>query len=119
MPTIHNLDCLVASFVSITTSKAIMLHFEGVYNHWTGLLDYWTPQTAKHNPFSAEQKLNVLILSVMVSFLEFPEVKAHIHIISRMSIHNKLLPYAGIHVRGMLLLLSMLQQSLLSTKARD
>jgi len=30
---------LLITFVSITTSKAITLHFEGVYNHWTGLLD--------------------------------------------------------------------------------
>jgi len=69
---------------------------EGGYNHWTGLLDWttglldWTTgltQTAKYNLFSAEQKLNVLISSVTSltllptgSFLEFPEVKGHVHI---------------------------------------
>ena len=30
---------LLITFVSITTSKAITLHFVGGYNHWTGLLD--------------------------------------------------------------------------------
>ena len=64
--------------------------------YWTGLLDWttglldWTTgltQTAKYNSFSAEQKLNVLISSVTSltllptgSFLEFPEVKGHVHI---------------------------------------
>ena len=74
----------------------------GGYNHWTGLLDwttgldYWTrlldwttglTQTAKYNSFSAEQKLNFLISSgtsltllPTASFLEFLEVKGHMHI---------------------------------------
>jgi len=58
-------------------------------DYWTGLLDWTTglTQTAKYNSFSAEQKLNVLISSVTSltllptgSFLEFPEVKGHVHI---------------------------------------
>jgi len=65
----------------------------GGYNHWTGLLDwttgldYWTHPTAKYNSFSTEQKLNFLISSVTsltllptASFLEFLEVKGHVHI---------------------------------------
>jgi len=48
-------------------------------NYWTGLLDYWTglldsPKTAKYNPFSAEQKLNLLISSVTSLTLLFPGV---------------------------------------------
>jgi len=59
------------------------------YNHWTGLLDRTTglTQTAKYNSFSAEQKLNFLVSSVtlltllsVASFLEFLEVKGHMHI---------------------------------------
>ena len=57
----------------------------GGYNDWTGLLD--STQTAKYNSFSAEQKLKLLISSVtsltllpMESFLEFLEVKGHVHI---------------------------------------
>jgi len=55
----------------------------------TGLLDWTTGlnQTAKYNSFSAEQKVNILIPSVTLltllptaSFLEFPEVKGHMHI---------------------------------------
>ena len=61
----------------------------GGYNHWTGLLDWTTglTQTAKYNSFRTEQKLNFLIFSVTsltllptVSFLEFLEVKGHVHI---------------------------------------
>jgi len=58
-------------------------------DYWNGLLG-WTiglTQTAKYNSFSAEQKLNVLISSVTsltllptASFLEFLEVKGHMHI---------------------------------------
>ena len=65
-------------------------------DYWTGLLDWttglldWTTgltQTVKYNSFSAEQKLNFLISSVTsltllstASFLEFLEVKGHVHI---------------------------------------
>jgi len=62
----------------------------GGYNHWTGLQDWTTglTQTAKYTSFSVEQKLKVLISSVTLltllptaSFLEFPEVKGHVHTI--------------------------------------
>jgi len=55
----------------------------------TGLLDWTTglTQSVKYNSFSAEQKLNFLISSVTsltllptASFLEFLEVKGHVHI---------------------------------------
>ena len=49
---------------------------------WTTGLDYWP-----HYSFRTEQKLNFLIFSVTsltllptVSFLEFLEVKGHVHI---------------------------------------
>jgi len=52
---------------------------------WTTGLDYWTTQTAKYTSFSAEYKLNIGIYSLSyfantVSFLEFLEVKGHVHI---------------------------------------
>ena len=59
------------------------------YLGWVQSLDWTTglTQTAKYNLFSAEQKLTFLISSVTsltllhtVSFLEFLEVKGHVHI---------------------------------------
>jgi len=83
----------------VNSDSRVFLQWVGTItglDYWTGLLDWttglldWTTgltRTAKYNSFSAEQKLNVLISSVTSltllptgSFLEFPEVKGHVHI---------------------------------------
>jgi len=67
----------------------IQLTRNGSHGGWVQSLDWTTglTQTAKYNSFSAEQKVNVLIPSVTsltllptASFLEFSEVKGHVHI---------------------------------------
>jgi len=64
----------------------------GGYNHWTGLLDWTTghTQTAKYTSFSAEHEAKrtyvftqlprALTLVPTAYFLEFLEVKGHVHI---------------------------------------
>jgi len=67
----------------------ILISLFSLLNRVVESLDWTTglTQTAKFTLFSAEQKLNILIHSVTllsllptISFLEFLEVKGHLHI---------------------------------------
>ena len=74
---------LCYSYIPVTCTQSTT-QFGGGYNHWTGLLD-WTiglTRIAKYTLFGAELIHSVTLLTLLptASFLEFLEVKGHMHI---------------------------------------